>query len=111
MTQVLYITEFAGLGVQQIAGQQMQVPQEPPLAQQAIAITSTSAQSAAFNAATTLVRLSADSGGAVGYTFGTNPTATVASGGSGSARLPANGTEYHAVPKNQAFIVAGIAVT
>ena len=72
---VLYITEYATLGVQQVGGMVSQTPQEPPLAEQTVAISGSSAQSSAFNAQTTLVRLHTDA--ICSIEFGTNPTATV----------------------------------
>jgi hypothetical protein len=103
----LYITEFAE---EQIgpAGRVGQMAQEPPIAEQAISNTGGNVQSAAFNAKTRIVRLHADSICAI--EFGTNPVA-VAAGGSGTARMSANQTEYYGVPLNQAFKVATILST
>ncbi len=111
MTAYMYLTEYPSIGYGQVGGLIAQVPQEPPLAEQAIAISSTSAQSAAFNAQTTLVRIHIDGSGPAGVTFGTNPTATVESGGAGSGRFAANQTEYRAVPRGQLFKVAAIVTT
>ena len=98
---VLYITEYATLGVQQVGGMVSQTPQEPPLAEQTVSISGSSAQSSAFNAQTTLVRLHTDA--ICSVEFGTNPTAT-----SGKARMPANQTEYKTVPRGQNYKVAVI---
>ena len=111
MTAYMYVTEYASLATVQINGQSAQVPQEPPLVEQAIAIGASSTQSAAFNAQTTLVRVHIDGSGPAGVTFGTNPTATVENGGLGSGRFAANQTEYRAVPRGQSFKVAGIVTT
>ena len=98
---VLYITEYATLGVQQVGGMVSQTPQEPPLAEQTVAIGASSVQSSVFNAQTTLVRIHCDA--ICSVEFGTNPTAT-----SGKARMPAGQTEYHSVPRGQSYKVAVI---
>lgn len=108
---VMTVTEYAGLAYAQIGGTVAQVPQEPPLAEQAIAITGSSTQTAAFNAATTIIRINIDGTAAAAVTIGTNPTAAVPSGGLGSGRISANATEFRAVPKNQAYKAAVIATT
>lgn len=108
---VITITEYASIALVQVGGAQAQVPAEPPLAEQAIAITGSSVQSAAFNAKTTLVRINIDGTAAAAITFGTNPTATTPSAGAGSGRVSANGTEFRGVPKGQSFKVAFIATT
>jgi hypothetical protein len=107
---VLYITEFASLAPQP-PGATGQVAQQPPIAEQTVALTSTSAQSAAFNANTRFVRLHTDVICAI--EFGTNPTA-VANGGSGpTARMAANQTEYFGVPIGigSSYKVAGVTST
>lgn len=91
----LYVTEYATIAILQ-AGRVTQVPMEPPLAEQAIAITAGSTTTAAFNAKTTLVRVETDA--ICGVTIGTAPTATVVSGGLGSGRFAANQTEYRGIP-------------
>ncbi len=111
MASYLYITEYASLATVQIAGQSAQVPEEPPLAQQVVSVTSSSAQSAAFNAQTTLVRLHIDGVAPIAFLFGTNPTATVESGSPPSARMAENQTEYHGVPRGQNYMVAAILAT
>lgn len=108
---VITITEYATIALQQVGGLAAQVPLEPPLAEQAIAITASSVQSAAFNKNTTLVRINIDGTAACAVTFGLNPTATVPSAGAGSGRISANGTEYRAVMKGQSYKVAFIATT
>lgn len=106
---VLYVTEYCSLAIAQVGGMVAQVPQEPPLAEQAIAITAGSTITAAFNAKTTLVRIETDA--ICGITFGTAPTATVQAAGVGSGRLIAGQTEYRGVPKGQNFKAAVIATT
>jgi hypothetical protein len=87
---VLYITEYSGL-MPSPPGGQGQIPIEPPVAEQTVAIAAGSAQSAAFNAKTRLVRIHTDA--ICSIEFGTNPTAT-----STTQRLAANQTEFKGVP-------------
>jgi len=103
----LYVTEYANIAVLQ-GGRVTQVPMEPPLVEQAFTFTTTT-QSAAFNAQTTIVRLHTDA--ICGVTFGTNPTATAASVGLGSGRMVAGQTEYRAVPKGVSYKVAVLSVS
>jgi len=99
----LYITEYAELEIGP-AGRVGQMPMEPPLAEQTVAIGGTSAQSLAFNASTRFVRLHTDA--ICSVEFGTNPTATGTTG-----RLAASQTEYRGVPKGQSYKVAVITNT
>lgn len=108
---VITITEYVGLANIQLGGITVQVPQEPPLVEQTLAITSTSAQSLAFNAATTLVRINVDGTAAAAVTFGLNPTATIPSGTAGSGRVSANATEFRGVTKGLGMKLAVIATT
>jgi hypothetical protein len=95
----LYISEYADSYLDQ-NNHTLSMAVQPPIARQAIAVvTTTSTQSAAFNAKTRYVRLMTDI--ITGIEFGTNPT-----GDATSAKLPANGIEYFAVPPNQAYKVA-----
>jgi hypothetical protein len=103
----LYITEFADFTPAGAPGGIGQIGHQPPLAEQAVAI-GVNAQSSAFNVNTRFVRLHADAICAI--EFGTNPTA-VAAGASGTARMAANQTEYHGVPKGQSYKVAVISST
>jgi len=96
----LYVSEFAGMGSG--ANAAPQAVMQPPLAEQAVAIGGASAQSAAFNARTRIVRLHADS--ICSIEFGVNPTATAT-----TARLAANQTEYFSVGEGGAMKVAVIA--
>lgn len=86
---VVYITEFAGL-MPSPPGGQGQIPMEPPLAEQTVAV-GVEAKSAAFNAKTRLIRIHTDA--ICSVLIDTNPTATTAKG-----RLAANQTEYRGVP-------------
>jgi hypothetical protein len=99
----LYITEYADIHIGQ-AGRVGQIPLEPPLAEQTVAIGGSSTQSAAFNAATRMVRLHSDA--VCSVAFGTNPVAAAT-----NARMGANQTEYKSVPANQSFKVAAITNT
>lgn len=103
---VLYVTEYASLG--QVLGIG-QMPQEPALVEQAIAITGSSTTTAAFNAKTRFVRLHTDA--ICGVTLGTAPTATTPSTGLGSQRLAANQTQFHGVPEGGAYKAAVISST
>lgn len=96
----LYITEYATALVV-FGGNLCQVALEPPLAEQTVAIGGSSTSSAAFNANTTLVRLSTDA--ICSLLFGTAPTALATSG-----RLPADNIEYHGVPQGKSYKVAVI---
>lgn len=72
----------------------MQVGQEPPLAEQTIAIGGASVQSAVFNVKTALIRIHTDA--ICSKLVGTAPVATAASG-----RMAANTTEYTAIDVQQ----------
>ena len=109
---ILTITEYVGLMTTQSAsGARAQVPMEQPIAEQTLAVTASSATSAAFNALTTVVRLNADGGGAIAITFGLSPTASIPSGGAGSSRLASNATEYRGVQRGIGMKLAAIATT
>lgn len=100
---VLYITEYAEMQIGP-AGRSGQMPMDPPLAEQTVAIGGSSTASAAFNAATRFVRLHTDA--ICSIEFGTAPTATATTG-----RMAANQTEYRGVPLGQSFKVAVISNT
>jgi len=106
----LTITEYATLAYITPGASIGQVPMEPPLAEQAISVT-TSTQSAVLNVKTRLVRLANDAGTPLAITIGTNPTATVPSAGTGSGRLGVNAIEYRGVPANSGFKVAAVQTT
>lgn len=96
----LYITEYSRQG-RDASGFQMVVADEPPAANQTVAIGGTSAQSSAFNANTKFVRIHTDT--TCSIEFGTNPTASAT-----TRRLPANSTEYFSVPLGASYKVAVI---
>lgn len=100
---VLYITEYARQG-RDAAGYQMVVADEPPVANQTVAITAGSTASAAFNVNTKFVRISTDA--ICSIEFGTAPTASAT-----TRRMPANTTEYFSVPQGASFKVAVITNT
>jgi hypothetical protein len=92
----LYVTEFreANFGSPDVSAIVDQTP----------VTYSTSTQSAAFNAATSLVRVHTDS--ICSISFGKNPTATT-----NTMRLAAGQTEYFAVPPGSGWKVAAITNT
>ena len=104
---VLYITEFADITSFMQGGKLFQMPQQPPVVEQAIATSGSSASSAAFNSKTRYVRLHNDSSSAVCFLFGTGTVTAVAGT---NARLSAGTTEYHAVPVGQSYKVAAVTV-
>lgn len=85
----LHITEFDRQG-RDIDSYSSPVAAWPPVAQQAISISSASAKSAVLNAQTTLVRLHTDT--TCWVEVGTDPTATNA-----KMRMVADSTEYFSV--------------
>lgn len=87
---VFYITEYAAVGL--VPGTRIPVPQEPPIAEQTVAIGVGSTQSASFNVKTVLVRLHTDA--ICSKLVGANPTALATSG-----RMGVNTTEYIALDK------------
>ena len=98
----LYISEFTGMGLD-ASGRVVPAACVPPVAQQAVAFTGTSAQSAAMNAQTSLVRVQTDT--ACALEFGTNPTATAT-----KLQLSVNSPEYFTVPVNTSLKIAAITV-
>lgn len=92
----LYITEYGAID--------RGIPREPELTTQTVALTTTSAQSSAFNAATVAVRLHTDA--ICSVLMSTNPTATQA-----MRRMVAGQTETFLVPPSASFKVAGITNT
>ena len=99
----LYITEFARQA-RDASGYGMVVGEEPPIAQQRVAIGATSTQSSVFNSATRFVRLHSDQ--VCSVQFATSPTAAAT-----SRRLAANQTEYFGIPPNGTYRVAVITNT
>ena len=99
----LYVTEYRK-SVLFYTNTDVQVVQTPAVASQAFTF-STSTQSAAFSAQTNIVRIHTDATCAIA--FGSNPTATAASGGTGSPRLVAGQTEYFGVnPGDKVAVLA-----
>lgn len=82
----LWITEFQSVGPAN-SGVKAQIAQHPPVAIQAPIVLGASTQSAAFNAATTFVRLRCDA--ICHYVVGVNPTATT-----NDTPLDPNNAEY-----------------
>lgn len=98
----LYITEFSNIGF--AGGAASQVAAQPHNVKQTVAIGGVSAQSSAFAANTSLIRLHTDA--ICSVQFGTNPTATAT-----DARMAANQTEYFTVPMTGTHKVAVITNT
>lgn len=94
----LYVTEYQGLGQVDPGGLEglsfqvtAQAPKGPALAEQKLAISGSSGQSAAFNRYTRLIRVHTDVVCSISV-GGPNPSATTNSG-----RMGANQTEYFSV--------------
>ena len=84
----LYITEYTQAGGP--SGLGMLLPNDPPVAEQTVTIGSSSTQSAAFNAATTFIRVHTDA--ICSVLIGANPAAAAT-----DARMAASTTEYRVV--------------
>jgi hypothetical protein len=85
---VLYIAEFAGMAP--VATGVAPISDDPPLAEQTVAIGGGSVQSAAFHRSTRFIRVHTDV--VCSIAMGLNPTATAA-----KRRLAANQTEYFGI--------------
>jgi hypothetical protein len=85
----IFITELKDMAASD-SGATLQIAKLPPLAEQEVTITGSSAQSAALNAETKFVRVTSDS--VAHLAFGSNPTATV-----GGLRMAAGSVEYFGV--------------
>lgn len=96
----LFITEFTQEGMDAL-GRVMPCAKQLPVEQQKISVTGASAQSAALNAETTLIRL--HSTVACLVRFGGNPVATA-----DDMPLAANQTEYFCVQANSGLKIAVI---
>jgi hypothetical protein len=109
---VLYITEYNQNRADPFGPQ---AADEPPVAEQTLAIGGSSVASAAFNPATNLVRLQADETCAI--SFGTSPTAQTASGTEtgnsavGTQRIAAGVTEFKNIKPGLSLKVAVIATS
>lgn len=97
----LQITEFGGLK-STYSSEAMPAAVAPPLANQSVSISGTSAQSAAVSADTKLVRLISDVNCHVA--FAADPTATTS-----MTRLAADSAEYFQVPVGSIYKIAVIA--
>jgi len=97
---ILYITEYIDIDGTR------QVPTEPPLKEQTVAITAGSLASSPFQPSTTVIRVTTDAicsvlvGGSNIAGTVVNPTATATSG-----RMAANQTEYRGVKGGQSIAV------
>ena len=90
----LYVTEF-----ERPRNQWVNIANAPPIVDQTpVAISGTSAQSAAFNKQTAMIRVETDS--VCSIAFGTNPTATTS-----NMRMNAGDCEYFSVQPNQKIAV------
>lgn len=97
----LFITEFAGLGRDNVS---LVVPAaaQLPAAEQIVTLSGTSASSNALNSATTLIRLHANA--VCNILLGATPTATTS-----NMRLAADQTEYFTVTPGLSLKIAAIA--
>jgi hypothetical protein len=101
---LLYVTEFAELAIGP-GGRVGQIPEQPPLAEQALIATNGAVVvSNFFTTSTRVVRLHTDV--VCAFEFGTNPVAVPAAGPGQTARMAANQTEYHGVPGGGTYKVA-----
>ena len=100
---VLFITEFSQKGVDERGGLSP-VALAPSVADQTVAIGAASVQSAALNAATNLVRVTADT--TCSIKFGANPTASAT-----TMRMAAGHVEYLGVPAGASLKIAVIVNT
>jgi hypothetical protein len=103
----LYISEFANAAIVNtgtLGSVPFPAPEAPPVAEQKIAIASSSTPSNAFNSATTLVQLSADA--ICSVEFGSAPVATTS-----NSRMAANETRVYGVPAGGTLKVATITNT
>lgn len=99
----LYVTEFSDIG-QTVRGASQIAAVNSGTVDQTPVTFSTSTQSAAFNAATVLVRIHTDA--ICSIAFGTNPTATTS-----NFRMAADQVEYFSVPVGQSYKVAAVSNT
>src|SRR5262245_38533877 len=96
----LYLTEYArSPGMR--SGQALPAGEDPPLAEQTVAIGAGSTQSSALNSKTRFIRLHCDATCSVA--LGSNPTATTS-----NRRMAANSTEFVGLTREQ--VAAGLKV-
>ncbi len=88
----LCITECSDLGIDKIAGDTVQAPFMPPVTEQTVAITGTTARSNPFNAATRFVMLETDTICSLGWASGNTATATT-----GTHRMAADEVRFYCV--------------
>lgn len=93
----LYITELQSL-VTDSRGNIVAAANVPPIAEQQVGVTGSSAQSAAFNPATKFIMVQPDE--VVSLAFGANPTAVVT-----AHRMAAGETRYYGVQPGQKVAV------
>lgn len=97
----LWITELKNLAAPSV-GTAPQVAMHPPVAEQTVTFSGTSAQSAATATDTTYVRICSDV--VCHYAVGSNPTATT-----DSTRLPADAVEHIGIPAGYKIAVIAAA--
>jgi len=97
----LYVSEYSSLGTAAL-DYRMQSALEPSIAEQAITISASPTQSAAFNTQTKYIRVHTDS--ICSIAFGQNPTAVTT-----AKRFAANQTEYFGVIPGQGYKLSVIA--
>lgn len=96
----LFLTEYRDLA-RDTGSNFLAAGMEPSIAEQAMTVTGTTAQSTAFNAQTSYVMVHAQE--AVCLAWGTNPTATTV-----KQRMAAGETRFVGVPCGKSFKVAAI---
>lgn len=97
---IIQISEYGDSGLD-VNGVRMSTVQLPAVAYQEVTISGTSAQSAAFNAATKIIRINADA--ACRIRAGSNPTALAT-----DTRINADAPEYFGVkPGDKLAIITG----
>jgi hypothetical protein len=96
----LFVTEFQHASAVGPGRTPMPIAMQPPLAEQAVSFT-TSTASSAFNTLTQFVRLYASADCHI--QFGTSPTATTS-----LMKLKADAVEYFAVPPGASYKVAAV---
>lgn len=96
----LFLTEYRDLG-RDTNSRDIAAGMEPSVAEQSIAVSGASTQSAAFNAQTSFVMVHAQE--ATCLKWGTNPTAV-----NTNQRMAAGETRYYGIPPGKSFKVACI---
>ncbi len=96
---LMFISEYTTNNIGSTLGEEPSVDQTP------VTISAASAQSAAFQNNTRMVRVAIDATAPASITFGTNPTAVTNT----QKRLNSNQSEYFLVPMGKAYKVAVVA--